>query len=206
MGALLSKAEESVSYDKDKEKKEKREKEEKEEKDREIEDLKEKLSAAEKSIHTLNGEIDEGNDTMDGLQEEIDKLGKQLGEAHARHEAEMEAAKKQLEESLQGKDLELAERGKREALEILELRRVIEERSVEMEAVKGDLRRTSALLSKAEESVSYDKDKEKREKEEKKEKDREIEDLKEKLSAAEKSIHTLNSEIDEGNDTMDGLQ
>merc|ERR1711871_1199834 len=167
------------------------------EKERETEDLKEKLSAAERSIHTLSSEIDEENDTMDGLQEEIDKLGKQLEDTRGHNEAGIEAMRKQLEESLEAKDLELAEQGRRYAEEILELKRVIEEMGAEMEAVKGDLRHTRTLLSEAEETVKGDRDKEK---------ERETEDLKEKLSAAERSIHTLSSEIDEENDTMDGLQ
>merc|ERR1711871_1315551 len=149
------------------------------EKERETEDLKEKLSAAERSIHTLSSEIDEENDTMDGLQEEIDELGKQLEDTRGLNEAGIEAMRKQLEESLESKDLELAEQGRRYAEEILELKRVIEDMGAEMETVKGD------------------RDKEK---------ERETEDLKEKLSAAERSIHTLSSEIDEENDTMDGLQ
>ena len=128
---------------------------------------------------TLSSEIDEENDTMDGLQEEIDELGKQLEDTRGLNEAGIEAMRKQLEESLEAKDLELAEQGRRYAEEILELKRVIEEMGAEMEAVKGD------------------RDKEK---------ERETEDLKEKLSAAERSIHTLSSEIDEENDTMDGLQ
>ena len=98
-------------------------------------------------------------------------------------------------ESLQAKDLELAEQERREAEEILQLKRVIEEMSVEMESVKRTWG-TPGLWSEAEEAVGgKDKDRE-----------REMEDLREKLSAAERSIHTLNSEIDEENDTIDGLQ
>merc|ERR1712023_220822 len=138
------------------------------EKERETEDLKEKLSAAERSIHTLSSEIDEENDTMDGLQEEIDKLGKQLEDTRGHNEAGIEAMRKQLEESLEAKDLELAEQGRRYAEEILELKRVIEEMGAEMEAVKGDLRHTRTLLSEAEETVKGDRDKEK---------ERETEDL-----------------------------
>ena len=109
-----------------------------------MEDLREKLSAAERSIHTLNSEIDEENDTIDGLQEEIDKLVAQLEDTHSHDEEEMETMRRQLEtktakfESLQAKDLELAEQERREAEEILQLKRVIEEMSVEMESVKRD--------------------------------------------------------------------
>ena len=58
--------------------------------------MKEKLSAAERSIHTLSSEIDEENDTMDGLQEEIDELGKQLEDTRGLNEAGIEAMRKQL--------------------------------------------------------------------------------------------------------------
>ena len=132
-----------------------------------MEDLREKLSAAERSIHTLNSEIDEENDTIDGLQEEIDKLAAQLEDTHSHDEEEMETMRRQLEtktakfESLQAKDLELAEQERREAEEILQLKRVIEEMSVEMESVKRDLGHTRALLSEAEEAVGgKDKDRE----------------------------------------------
>ena len=133
------------------------------------------------------------------MQEEIDKLVAQLEDTHSHDEEEMETMRRQLEtktakfESLQAKDLELAEQERREAEEILQLKRVIEEMSVEMESVKKDLGHTRALLSEAEEAVGgKDKDRE-----------REMEDLREKLSAAERSIHTLNSEIDKENDTID---